>query len=145
MKKDIDEYLQEGMYGARETKPDERRRFLGSLRERTVLALKKRQVLKKAGMAEVENAMKKHPSVHLLLNGNMRLAYFKEYKKLAQKHKINYTTVTNKDAKTDLGLILIMDEAVDKENIFLKETDKTEKDRHEKTLGNYLKSLFKIQ
>ena len=40
----VDEVLQQGIYGALETKPDERRKYLGTIRERIIVALKKSQV-----------------------------------------------------------------------------------------------------
>ncbi|MEM5596765.1 DUF1694 domain-containing protein [Niallia circulans] len=44
----LDEYMQKGMYGAKETKPEERRKFLSTLRERVVIALKQSQVMEPA-------------------------------------------------------------------------------------------------
>ncbi len=42
--KTVDLYLQQGMYGPLQTKPDERHLFLGSPRERVIIALTKGQV-----------------------------------------------------------------------------------------------------
>ena len=53
----LDQYLQQGMYGPRETKPDERRLFLGSLRERVIIALTKGQVLRPKAYREVIDAL----------------------------------------------------------------------------------------
>lgn len=43
----IDLYLQQGIYGTPETKPEERNKFLGTLRERIELALTNGQVRQK--------------------------------------------------------------------------------------------------
>ena len=40
-KADLDEYLKQGMYGTKETNPDERRQFLGTIRERIEVRLLK--------------------------------------------------------------------------------------------------------
>ncbi|MRG87318.1 YueI family protein [Salinibacillus xinjiangensis] len=139
----MDEYLQEGIYGKKETNPDERRRYLGSLRERVVLALTKGQVMKKRGLQELENAIKEYPDAQLLLNGRLRSSYFNPFKKLAQKYNIHYTSVTNKNAKTDLGLLLVLDYAVELENIFIKEEEKNEKIKEERNrFTSFLKYIF---
>ncbi|MBL3615984.1 DUF1694 domain-containing protein, partial [Bacillus sp. RHFS18] len=56
--KTVDLYLQQGMYGPLQTKPDERHLFLGSLRERVIIALTKGQVLQKQPYEEVKQALK---------------------------------------------------------------------------------------
>jgi uncharacterized protein YueI len=45
MSDQLEEYLERGMYGAKETKRDERRYFLTALRENIELALKKGHVM----------------------------------------------------------------------------------------------------
>ena len=43
----VEDYLKQGMYGPKETNPDERRKYLGTLRERIEMALTKAQVMEK--------------------------------------------------------------------------------------------------
>ena len=120
-KKDIDDYLQEGMYGAKEINPAERKVFLGTLRERVVFVLTKGQVMKAKGIKELEQKIKEHPNASILLNGNVTFRYFKPYRQLATKYNVLYTTVNNRDAESDYGLILTYDHAVDQDDIFLEE------------------------
>ena len=115
----VDEYLQKGMYGEKQTKPDERRKFLGTLRERIVLALTQPQVRKNGINHEAEKAMKENTQAHLYLNGNMNYEYLSKYIKSASKYKVEYTIVTNKEHNSDIGLVLAYDYAIDKENIFV--------------------------
>ncbi|WP_226035548.1 YueI family protein [Aquibacillus saliphilus] len=125
-KNDVDDYLQEGIYGSREINPSERKLFLGTFRERVVLALTKAQVMQGQGKTEVEQLMRENPKSRLLLNGNVSIRFFKPYKKLASKHNIRYTSVKNRDAKSDYGIVLTLDYAVDKEDIFIVEKNKKE-------------------
>ena len=60
MSKNIDDYIQQGIYGPRETKPDERRKFLGTIRERIVIALTQEQVREKGIYTQVEEAIKEN-------------------------------------------------------------------------------------
>lgn len=123
VKKDVDDYLQEGIYGAKETNPAERKQYLGTLRERIVFVLTKGQVMKAEGLSVLEQKMKDHPNTKLLLNGSITFRYFKPYRQLATKHHMLYTTVNNREARSDYGLVLTHDHAVDHpdEAIFLQE------------------------
>lgn len=123
-KKDIEDYLQEGMYGAREINPDEKRKYLGTYRERVILALTKPQVRGEKGLKELENNMIKFPDARLLMNGNMSFHFFKPYRELASKNNIYYTSVTNREAESDYGIILTEKTAIDLENILLPEEEK---------------------
>ncbi|WHY67458.1 YueI family protein [Neobacillus sp. SuZ13] len=115
----VDEVLQQGIYGPLETKPDERRKFLGTLRERIVVALTKSQVAEANVYPQVEKQMKEKPQAHLFLNGNMSYETLSKYVKLATKYKIEHTLVTNKDHDSEIGLVLAMDHAIDKEDIYI--------------------------
>jgi uncharacterized protein YueI len=119
-KSKVDEYLQQGMYGPKETNPDERRKYLGTLRERIVIALKQGQVKEEHVYVEVERAMKENKEAHLYLNGSIAYDYLSKYTKLANKYSIGFTMVTNKEHETDIGLVLAHSHAVNKEEIYVK-------------------------
>ncbi|SDM91581.1 YueI family protein [Sediminibacillus halophilus] len=142
-KENMDNYLEEGMYGAKQTKPSERKRYLGTLRERILLALKKSQVMQQKGLEELAAEMETNPDARLLLNGKISSRFFKEYKKLARQHNIHYTAVTNKQAETDIGLILTSKTAVDRKTIFIEKEEETPAstagDDSSKGLGSRLK------
>jgi uncharacterized protein YueI len=115
----VEDYLKQGMYGPKETNPDERRKYLGTLRERIEIALTKAQVMEKEIYKEVEVALKNQPNLHLLLNGQIDYRFLSKYIKMADQNKIKFTIETNKDHKTDIGLILAHEEAVNKEEIYI--------------------------
>lgn len=118
-KPNVEEVLQQGIHGPLETKPDERRKFLGTLRERIIIALKRSQVNENRIYPQVEQEMKTNPHAHLFLNGNMEYTTLSKYVKLATKYKLEHTIVTNKEHDTEIGLILAMDHAIDKEEIYV--------------------------
>jgi uncharacterized protein YueI len=130
----VDEVLQQGIYGTLETKPEERRKFLGTLRERIIVALYKTQVREPKVYPQVERYMKEYPKVQLFLNGNMDDGELSKYVKIAQKCKINYKIVTNKEHDTDIGLVLALENAIDKEEIFIKMAEVIEKPKVKKSL-----------
>ncbi|WP_173917632.1 YueI family protein [Halobacillus sp. Marseille-Q1614] len=143
-KPNVDDYLQEGIYGSRQTKPAERKRYLGTLRERVVLVLTKGQVMQKAGLNELSQAMKEYKDAKLLLNGKVSYRFRKPYRKVADQNRIRHTTVSNQDAETDLGAILTVDYAIEKDEVELKTPEKSESESSkEGGLTGFIKSLFK--
>jgi uncharacterized protein YueI len=119
----VDEVLQQGIHGAKEIKPDEKRKFLGTFRERIIIALKKNQVMEKEIYPQVEKSMKENRTAHLFLNGNISYEALSKYVKLAKKYKIEHTIVANKEHDTEIGLVLAMDHAIDKEEIYVTEKE----------------------
>ncbi|WP_071396339.1 YueI family protein [Bacillus tuaregi] len=118
-KSKVEEYLQQGIHGPKETNPDERRKYLGTLRERIEVALTQGQVMEEEIYSDVEQEMKEHPQTHLYLNGQIDYRFLSKYIQKANQYKIEFTIVTNKEHQTDIGLILAHSNAVDKENIFV--------------------------
>lgn len=142
MADNIDDYLQQGIYGQKQTNPDERRKFLGSLRERVVIALKQPQMREDGTYPQVEEALKANSKAHLYLNGNMNYSYLSKYIKLASGYKVEYTIVTNKEHNSEIGLVLAYDYAIDKPEIFVKrQTVKAETKKAKK--GSLFAKLFK--
>ena len=141
----LDEYIQQGITGPREINPDERRKFLGTLRERVVVALTQSQVREKGTYSEVEELMKQNKEATLFLNGKMNYTYLSDYIKLANNVGNKYLISTDKEHDTDLGLVLAFDYAIDKENIYItkKENSQTpEQDTDDNRLVQFFKKLF---
>ena len=147
-KANIDDYLQKGLYGEKQTKPEERRRFLGTLRERIVVALKKGQVMEQDTYSELEVLMKKYPDATLYLNGDIRYSFLTGYIQLAKKCNNAFSIVTNSNHATDIGLVLALDYAIHIENIFNekqteKKVKKNVKTKKQVKKNFFLKKLFK--
>ncbi|RIW33967.1 DUF1694 domain-containing protein [Bacillus salacetis] len=139
----VDDYLQQGIYGQKQTKPDERRKFLGTIRERIVFALTQRQVRKKGILFQAEALMKENKGAHLYLNGNMSYTYLSKYIKLAGKYDIHYTMVTNKEHDTDIGLVLAYSHAIDKEEIYIDENQVSKPVEPKVKKKSFFAKLFK--
>lgn len=126
-KKTIDDIIEQGIYGAKEINPDERRKFLGTLRERIVIALTSPQVRADQVQSEVTDIIRNNKEAQLYLNGNIDYAYLSKYIKVAQANNVSYTIVTNKEYNSEIGLVLAYDYAIDKEEIYLSENKAVEK------------------
>lgn len=116
----MDDYLQRGFYGAKETKPAERRKFLGTIRERIVIALTQEQVRESGIYQQVEEALKGNREARLYLNGHMYYEELSKYVKVASKYHVDFTIVTNKNHQSKIGLVLAYDYAIDKDEIYVK-------------------------
>lgn len=139
----MDDYIQQGIHGIREIKPDERRKFLGTLRERVVVALTKQQVREPGTYKEIEDLMKKNKDATLFLNGTMDYSDISDYIKIANKIGSKFLISTNKEANTDLGLVLAYDHAINKEDIYIKkQKEQIEEQKHENHISQFFKKIF---
>jgi uncharacterized protein YueI len=145
LSENIDDYIQQGIHGVRELKPDERRKFLGTLRERVLVVLTKQQVREKGTYKEVEELMKKNIEATMFLNGTLNYNYLSDYIKLANQIGSKFLISTNKEYDSELGLVLAYNYAINKEDIYIekpKDTlgEETEDDHHH--LFHFFKKLF---
>lgn len=139
--KDMEDYLIEGMVGSLETKPDERRKYLGTIRERVIVALTHGQVREKGPyIDELQKIMKEHSKAKMFLNGSIEYQSLSPYVKLATKQNLPYTITMNGDYNSDLGLVLAYDHAIDKENIML--TINNEPDLEDEQEESGIKKFF---
>lgn len=145
-KKDVDDYLNDGIYGTKLPMQEERNRFLGTLQERIVICLTTDQIMQQLGLSQLEDAMQNNPNAKLLINGHISYRFFTEIKALAKRYNISYTSITNEEHETDIGLVLTYDQAVDTKNIFIDTNEKTvetEVYQEEASLLGKLKKWFK--
>lgn len=133
MTKKVDDYIQEGIYGAKEIKKDEKKLYLGTYRERVILALYHTQVRKSEMVKKVEACLKKYPSCHFLFNGNDGYDAFKKYIELANKNNITYRIVNNQDADSPYGLVVAVDHAIDLEIVTIEDQTNTQQDDKKKS------------
>lgn len=145
MSGNLDDYIQQGIYGTRQTKPDERRKFLGTIRERIVIALTQAQVKEKGIYKQVEDAIKENREANLYLNGNINYKVLGKYTKIASKYGVSYTFVTNKNHNSEIGLLLAYDHAIDKEEIYVEKENPTTKPQksNKKSPLSFIGKLFK--
>ncbi len=140
----MDEYLLQGVHGVPETKPEERQKFLTTLRERVIVALTTEQVKKNEVFPQVEELMKDKYAAHLFLNGHLDYSYLSKYISIAKKNDLEFTIVTNKEYNSDIGLVIAAETAIDKENIYIKTKTPIQIQQQEEKEGFFssFKNLF---
>ena len=118
--KNVDDYIQQGIYGKKELKAGEKKKYLGTFRERVIAALYLNQVCEKQVYPELIELMKEPGRKELLLNAQLDYNYLKKYVEAAGREGVPYKLVLNNEAGTSIGLILASADAIDKEDIYLK-------------------------
>lgn len=113
----VEDVLQEGIHGKKEIKPEERKKYLGTLRERVVAVLTQGQVREKTVYPEIDQLLKEHQTATVLLNGAMDYSEISKYITLASKNKVAYKIVVGNEHVSEYGLVLAQDTAIDKEEI----------------------------
>ncbi|WP_353854682.1 YueI family protein [Bacillus sp. Bos-x628] len=117
----VDVYLQHGIFGHAETKPDERRMFLGSLRERALLALTKGQVSRNQPYQEVEELLRSNRQATVLFNGELSYATYSQYVKMANATGCSFKVINHHEAHSPFGLVIDMPHAINKEQIYIED------------------------
>ncbi|RSL32756.1 DUF1694 domain-containing protein [Salibacterium salarium] len=132
-RKSVEDYIEEGIYGPRETKPDEKRRYLGTYRERILLALTKEQVMKKGTFPEVEEELKQNQDVIMVVNGKLGYKALSAYTKIASDYGVQAQRVTSIDKTSDVGLVVAKKYAIHRETIFIEENQEEDIEQPEKS------------
>lgn len=142
--KDVQDYLTSGLYGAPQTKPEERNKFLGNLRERVYVSMTPEELVSKNYLTALQTEMEQHPDAQLLLNGSIDSSEFSPYIKLCNQQTTQFTIVTNQFAsKSPFALLLVAKEAVDSAVIDIAEKyPVTETPVEEPEKKSLLKRLF---
>ena len=144
-RKSVEDILEQGIHGVKEINPEERRKFLGTLRERVVIALTMQQVQVDVIQSEMIDIIKNNKNAKMYLNGLMNYIHLAKYIKEASKYNMSYTIVNNDEYKSKYGLVVAYDYAIDRENIHLSnKVEIIEKKEEKKSKGeSFFKKLFK--
>lgn len=136
-------HLNKGIYGANQTKPEERNKYLGSLRERIYLSMTIDQLITKDYLDALKKEVTKHPNNTLLFNGSIDVEELDPYIKLSNQMNCTFRIVTDEFAKkSDIGLVYVAPQVTNIENIDVAEKyPKT--DNSSNTNVHKKKSFFK--
>lgn len=127
--KNVQDYLEKGLYGTPQIKPDEKRRYLGTYRERVIFAINLTELSNKNFHILATKYFKEFPGGTLLVDANIPSSYQQEILKLTKKTKQAFKLV-NSDKKavdsTDIVCVYALDYAVNRDSITL-DYDKIQK------------------
>lgn len=96
-----------------------KKKYLGTFRERVIVALSESEVLSKKLLPELTQKMKENPDAKVLLNGSLDYMMLRPYIKLAEETNHEFSIVQREVGETDIFLVLAAKQEVDIENIQL--------------------------
>lgn len=115
MAKDVQDYLEKGMYGAPQIKPDEKRKYLGTFRERIYLSMTLAEMSKANNLAYFKEELTKNPNHQVLINAALAPHLQNTYMVASQKANCSFKIVDteNQTQPEAIGLVYAGEEAVD--------------------------------
>lgn len=106
--------------GTPKINPDEQRRYLGTFKERVILAIPIAEVMNPAAMTAVEKTVKNHPDLTIIINGNISASKQSPYIKIAAKNNAKFTLNTDQIYGTkpaDYAVVVADKDAVNQADI----------------------------
>lgn len=101
-----------GLTGTPQTRPEERARFLGELRERVLVALTAPEIANPAVDHRVASAVADPRAKELIVRGDISFGETAKYRTLAEQHGLTVTIRNDPDFRGDVGLVVISDQAL---------------------------------
>lgn len=121
--KDVQDYLEKGMYGAPQLKPEEKKQYLGTFRERVYLTMTIAEMRDKKNVTHFKQELQDNPGQQLLLNAAADFSLQNDYMVIAQKANCPFKIIDSDEALSDetIGLVYAGDTAVNIEKVAVSE------------------------
>ncbi|MCK8827764.1 YueI family protein [Natroniella acetigena] len=111
-------------HGGLELKKEERNQYLGEFKERVLKALTVSQVEEEGVYSEIITSIKDSEAKKLIIDSKVSSPAAKEYIKVARENELSFKKVSSPDFKGELGLVVVSDHAVNREDIFVEKRQK---------------------
>lgn len=150
-KSEIDQRIQNGIYGTPKIKPYEQRHYMGTFRERVWLTISVAEINNNDWSFAVRKELTKHPDSLVIINGNLADHLTRNYIMLANQMQVQFTIKTGSDAKTtpdSLALVISDHQAVYESPVDVQkkygQSNNNHKSVSQKKNSSIWKRLFKI-
>ncbi|WP_203623111.1 MULTISPECIES: YueI family protein [unclassified Lacticaseibacillus] len=147
---DLQQHLNSSIYGPPQTNPDERRHYLGSLRERVAIRVFNQDVEAPTALSAVTAALAKtagESGYKLLINGKLDPEMTAPYMQAASTKNVQFTLVNDGTATlapTGAGILLVARSAINIQDIDLPKTESKSQDTPQpKQKPGFFGRLFK--
>lgn len=118
MADELQQHLDNSLYGTPQLRPDEQRKYLGTFRERCYLQMTISQMRDKTLQELFQLHVTDYETAHCLMNNQVSDTLQAFYIQLLTQAKMPFTIVSSEEASDEaIGLLLISDEAVNDEVI----------------------------
>lgn len=143
MSDELQNHMNKGMYGTPQINPDERRKYLGTFRERVDVVITFEELHNPESLLDLSQEMSIHPDFRLIINGQVDAAALSKLVKLANDHGIDFTATSDRslpNASTDFAVVFCdKTQAIHKETIdifecYPKKTENSSQPKHRSLL-----------
>ncbi|WP_088809603.1 MULTISPECIES: YueI family protein [Listeria] len=142
MADNLQDYIDNGLYGPKELNPAEKKKYLGTYRERVIVALNKSEVLSKKMLPELEEKVLTYEGSKLLLNGALGYALLRPYIQIAERTKHEFSIVSREEEDTDIYLVLADTKEVNIEDVHLHAEQKEPENTEKRSLLDKIKEIL---
>lgn len=116
-KSELEKTIAMGLHGAPELRPEEKRRYLGSFRERVLQAVTFDQLRTREGIRVMTDALKDPRAVELLIHEQARGTAMPLIVE-ARRRGVDFTIVSNPDFVGNIAAALVAADAVDAAELY---------------------------
>lgn len=143
MSDELQNHMNKGMYGTPQINPDERRKYLGTFRERVDVVITFEELNTPESLLDLSQEMSIHPDFRLIINGQVDAASLSKLVKLANDHGIDFTATSDHSLpndSTDFAVVFCdKTQAIHKEKIdifecYPKKTENSSQPKHRSLL-----------
>lgn len=108
MSDELQNHMNKGMYGTPQINPDERRRYLGTFRERVDVTITFEELRDQESLTDLALEMKLHPDYRLIINGQVDQTSLSRLIRLANEAGVAFTATSDRtlpNTATDLAVV----------------------------------------
>lgn len=105
----LQDHLNKGMYGTPQIKPDEKRKYLGTFRERVALTMTFAEVKDKEYQQDLKQMLSQHPELRVIVNGQIKNPLLNELLQIFKQTNVQFTLNTDRclpHAENDLAIVV---------------------------------------
>lgn len=114
---ELEKTITVGIHGTPELKPDEKATYLGEFKERVLVALTKGQVAETAIYPDIIQALQDKRTARMIISGDVSTNDANKYYQAARKYSKPYLIRHDQKYKSNIGLAVVGNDAVDVETI----------------------------
>lgn len=96
----LQEHMNKGMYGTPQLKPDEKRKYLGTFRERVSLTITFEQLKDPQALVDLKEELTKHPDLYVIINGQLEQKILTSLLKIVKEANVSFTLNTDRSLTT---------------------------------------------
>lgn len=104
----LQEHLNNGMYGTPQLKPDEKRKYLGTFRERVSLTITFDQLKDPQALLDLKEELAKHPDLYVIINGQLEQKILASLLKIVKEANVSFTLNTDQALATCSNAIAVV-------------------------------------